>query len=283
MNLYEVLEVSPNASKEVITSAYRALARRYHPDANQSGNTKQCEEKMKQLNMAYEILSDEFKRAEYNLSLGRQTSPQPEPKTQPRPEPQSRPQPKPGPQNQHQQTTYYRTVPNPAYEPPSKNVLFHLPWGSIIFIGIVVVGILIGVFGESSSESFDQPAISAPASGLIMMYTKGPDSSPLEIKTPAEETDYYIKLVRVGNSSPAMTIFVNGGDTVELDVPYGTYEMRYAAGTTWYGEEYLFGPSTQYSAMDDTFEFNDLGGWTVELIPQTNGNLTETTLDASEF
>ena len=55
INYYEVLEVSENASKEVIEKAYKALAKKYHPDLNKD-NPKEAESKMKQLNEAYEEL-----------------------------------------------------------------------------------------------------------------------------------------------------------------------------------------------------------------------------------
>lgn len=59
-----MLGVSINASKDEIRKAYRNLARKYHPDSNQ-GN-KAAEEKFKEINDAYTILSDETKRANYN-------------------------------------------------------------------------------------------------------------------------------------------------------------------------------------------------------------------------
>ena len=67
--LYEVLEVSENASKEIIEKAYKVLAKRYHPDLQTEQNKKEAEKKMKQINEAYEVLSDEAKRKEYDLKL----------------------------------------------------------------------------------------------------------------------------------------------------------------------------------------------------------------------
>lgn len=64
MNPYKVLEVSSNASFEDIRKSYRKLARKYHPDSNP--NNKAAEEKFKEINDAYTILSDETKRAEYD-------------------------------------------------------------------------------------------------------------------------------------------------------------------------------------------------------------------------
>lgn len=68
-NLYEILEVSEKASKEVIEKVYRVLAKKYHPDLQKDGNKENVEEKMKQINEAYEILSDDEKRKQYDLEL----------------------------------------------------------------------------------------------------------------------------------------------------------------------------------------------------------------------
>ena len=53
---YEVLGVSKNATEDEIKQAYRQTAKKYHPDLN-PGN-KEAEEKIKEANEAYEVLSD---------------------------------------------------------------------------------------------------------------------------------------------------------------------------------------------------------------------------------
>lgn len=70
MNLYEILEVSENASMETINKIYKIQAKRYHPDlqTNEADKLK-AEEKMKQINDAYSVLSDEQKRKEYDQNL----------------------------------------------------------------------------------------------------------------------------------------------------------------------------------------------------------------------
>ena len=64
-NLYEILEVSENASQEVIEKAYKVLAKKYHPDVQPENRKEQAEQKMKQLNEAYSILTDGNKKKEY--------------------------------------------------------------------------------------------------------------------------------------------------------------------------------------------------------------------------
>lgn len=69
-NYYEILEVDKNASEEIIEKAYKTLAKKYHPDLQNNSNN---QNKMQQINEAYEILSNDFKRREYDEKLQRQS------------------------------------------------------------------------------------------------------------------------------------------------------------------------------------------------------------------
>jgi curved DNA-binding protein len=63
-SLYDTLEVSSSASDAEIKKAYRKLARQYHPDVNKEPG---AEDKFKEINAAYEILSDKSKRSQYDM------------------------------------------------------------------------------------------------------------------------------------------------------------------------------------------------------------------------
>ena len=62
---YDILEVSQNASSETIHAAYKALCKKYHPDVSSLDS----DERMKEVNHAYEILSDPEKRSQYDREL----------------------------------------------------------------------------------------------------------------------------------------------------------------------------------------------------------------------
>ena len=65
---YELLEISPRASLDVIRAAYRALARSNHPDLNASP---EASLRIRQLNAAYSVLSNAEDRARYDLECAR--------------------------------------------------------------------------------------------------------------------------------------------------------------------------------------------------------------------
>ena len=60
---YEILEVEKTANQEKIKSAFRSLARKYHPDVNKESD---AEERFKEINEAFMVLSDEEKRSVYD-------------------------------------------------------------------------------------------------------------------------------------------------------------------------------------------------------------------------
>lgn len=78
---YSILQVSPKAEPEVIKLAYKALAKKYHPDRCAEPDR---EERMQRINEAYEVLGDPSRRADYDRSRSSSSPPKPEP---PRPEP----------------------------------------------------------------------------------------------------------------------------------------------------------------------------------------------------
>ena len=75
MNYYEILGVERNVSQKDLKKAYKKLARRWHPDLNKD-NLKVAEEKMREINVAYDTLSDEVKRLDYDKKIDAQSQTQ---------------------------------------------------------------------------------------------------------------------------------------------------------------------------------------------------------------
>ena len=129
--------------------------------------------------------------------------------------------------------------------------------------------------------------VSAPNSGVYNEDFQGQEAiAPLEIKSQGG-SDYYVKVVDAATDRDTLTIYIRCGDTVEVDVPLGSYEIRYAAGDTWYGEDELFGPETSYNKADELFTFSDTGyqisGYTITLYQVVDGNLETIPLDKDRF
>lgn len=68
-NYYDLLEVSSKASKEVIDKAYKVLIKKYHPDTHNPDLERRYENYIKEINEAYEVLSSEFLREQYDKEL----------------------------------------------------------------------------------------------------------------------------------------------------------------------------------------------------------------------
>ena len=74
---------------------------------------------------------------------------------------------------------------------------------------------------------------------------------------------------------------------MEVDVPLGTYTVKYASGGKWYGYKHLFGPNASYSKAATPFNFYASGskylGNTITLYTVPGGNLHMGKIDADEF
>jgi len=145
----------------------------------------------------------------------------------------------------------------------------------------------------STLPVFAAPPIRLPETGKLHAPSRASPRTvlaPLKVKTAAGSPNYYVKIVdwAVRQTRTArLVFFVRSGQDVDVSVPTGVYELRYAAGEKWYGEEYLFGPETVYRRVDEQFVFRVDGdkvlGFTVELIKQIDGNLKEMPMRPSDF
>ena len=144
---------------------------------------------------------------------------------------------------------------------------------------------------SSSSRSFNFATPSyteqtLPYSGSIRTWENAECVAPFKIEA-SQGCHYLLKLVNAYSGAPIMTVFVRSGATVAIEVPLGTYEVRYASGKTWYGYEYLFGPETLYSKADRTFTFeifgNQVNGVAITLYRVAHGNLHTSKIEPTEF
>lgn len=130
------------------------------------------------------------------------------------------------------------------------------------------------------------PEEPVPTNGFVRTFTLAERVAPFEIKA-GYGSHYLLKMVDAYTKKPVLTVFVRSGMTAHIDVPLGTYEVRYAAGDIWYGEQYRFGPETAYSKADTTFSFQVIGsqvrGFTITLYRVPSGNLHTSRIRPEEF
>jgi DnaJ-class molecular chaperone len=70
VTLYEVLEISPRASNDVVKAAYRCLAQCHHPDKHADSENGYANDKQVLINNAYSVLSDPLLRRNYDRGIG---------------------------------------------------------------------------------------------------------------------------------------------------------------------------------------------------------------------
>lgn len=168
--------------------------------------------------------------------------------------------------------------------------------GLIIFIGYIIYtdepknkGLPPSANASQAKPApvFTQPVQALPQTGANNA-TFGKGVAPLSIKTSAAGGyHYFVKIVNTATGKELGSYFIRSGGVLDINVPIGTYEIRYATGKQWYGASYLFGPETVYSKADSTFEFSFDGrqysGYTIELIMQQNGNLRTSGIAPSQW
>lgn len=181
---------------------------------------------------------------------------------------------------------------------------------ALVVGSVIVIGILISISNSETSTSrtspsthappssrsatyspprstFNQPAQALPYNGWVQRYHTSEAIAPLQIVTRSADSHYFVKIVDFYTERLVATVFVRGGYRAELDVPLGSYKLKYATGSTWYGTQYLFGPTTSYSQADERFDFrvsgSQVSGYTVELYMQRNGNLETSRISAADF
>lgn len=305
---YENLKVSRTAPPEVIRAAYKSLAQKYHPDRN--ANDVDAARIMKLINEAYEVLSDPLKRAEHDRWIARQEEINKELQQH---------------VQQKQTAQSQRPIFSASVEPAKKNRDWGGWFALTIVIG--VIGIFAASdFGmkkieESGIEDSTDVAAAVSEAVAAAEFTEGDvimaandasnsgydtylpvqplpntgdtDNSniygvaPLQIQTPYDGDHYFVKIEDAYTQIHLVSYFIRSGDTLNVDLPLGSYTIKYAYGKQWYGADHLFGKNTGYAKAEQVFTFQSDGyqynGYTVELIKQVNGNLHTSSISAEQF
>jgi len=125
---------------------------------------------------------------------------------------------------------------------------------------------------RADTGGFREPQQSLPASGSTSLFENREPVAPLAILSEGS-SHHFVKLVDSISGNEVMIFFVRAGEKVKVNVPGGTFEMKYASGETWYGAKYLFGPETSYTRADKLFHFGE------QVSPSAKASIEQLTAD----
>ena len=129
--------------------------------------------------------------------------------------------------------------------------------------------------GSLQNQALNAPAFALPPSGVYWSADLGaaPGNTPSN-QSSVERTKNYpplkvinpigshnlLKLVRLQDGAQVLSVFIRSGDTVEVGVPPGSYQVKVASGQIWYGEPARFGEQTRYLMLTGALIFTAEGG-----------------------
>ena len=133
-----------------------------------------------------------------------------------------------------------------------------------------------------------------PKSGSVLYNNLGSGEGKLTVVFPegdAGDKDYCIKVQSDSNESKYKTFYIRAGESATINVPDGTYVIKYAIGSTWYGTDAFFGTETVYACAGDTLDFSTSSDsryvyydtWTLTVGNVQDGNLQIALIGADEY
>ena len=135
---------------------------------------------------------------------------------------------------------------------------------------------------DSSGTQYKPKPQPLPKNGTIRSFGQSARPAPLKVNTRGSD-HHLIKLTRPGSTEAVMYLFIRAGQSAQMRVLLGNFEIKWAAGTEWYGYEKEFGESTHYQKDPDLYRFEKNDKWTLTLYPVSSGNMSSKTISADEF
>ena len=154
--------------------------------------------------------------------------------------------------------------------------------GLVKLFGIAIIITIIAVIVSGMPDNSDSSLtpVSEPRSGEILSGHEVYDES--EIMITASGGESCVVKLKTRSGTERMSFYVRAGDTVTVGVPAEYLYVYFATGDTWYGNKHLFGENTSYSMDDEICDFTEYT-WEYTLYPVSNGNFSETPIDADDF
>lgn len=236
MNYYDLLEISPNASEEVIKMAYKALVKKYHPDSYK-GDLDEAQRIMTDINQAYEVLSDREKRAAYDETIS--------------PSHHSAAEEDAVSEQTKVATTSYSQKPFPKKRNPLRRLFFRIAEGIKgafeTILGIVILYLIIGLITGNLSK-WNSKIVTVAQDGFFFVSSlvrASHTSSSYEEGSAEYAIDQYIQALFEGDLYTAKQLIDSGneylmgstetisdtfrmGDATEVELSFLTDDMKNA-------------------------------------------------------
>jgi hypothetical protein len=125
-------------------------------------------------------------------------------------------------------------------------------------------------------------ALPFPDTGVLFSGSDSSAFAPLRVNA-AEGDPTYVKVYSTGGEL-VKTVFIKSSDSITFYLPKGSYILKYATGSSWYGEEEMFGENGIYQKAETTLEMTTEGnGYEITLQKVANGNLDSSSESKSGF
>jgi curved DNA-binding protein CbpA len=257
-NYYIILEVSSTATPEEIKTAYRRLAKKYHPDKN-TGN-KAAEEYFKEIQEAYAVLSNPEKRKKFDQRFFRTaSSPQPQTRTHSGPVysgnayqyAQQQAQAQAKAQARQRAAAAYAREKEEASKPPGPNE----SWQILVSVGIAMVLLyfIISYSSESTAVAVQEtvpvaaeirspePAGTPVSTNLASAYTTFFGGDVIDSASwnnltiyNSDLSDAIVCLVDAGRHRTIRSQYIHAGEAYKLrNIPDGSYSLKVYFGNEW--------------------------------------------------
>ena len=136
---------------------------------------------------------------------------------------------------------------------------------------------------DASTFRFDDPIGEPPPHDAF--WIKEPIyrcNSVLKINT-STDASYVVKVVDPYDGEVMLMVYLPAGISQEIDIPSGTFEIRYTSGTKWFGYKEMFGSKGTYAKADRLFTFSEGSGYELTLYRVPNGNLHTSNMKKEDF
>ena len=131
-------------------------------------------------------------------------------------------------------------------------------------------------------EKFLEVDYSLPDYAFYIQESPWTCDSRVTVKTIGTDA-HVVKFYEVRSKRSVIVCYIPPGETCEIPVPSGKYEIRYGSGRSWHGSDELFGRTGAFAKADRYFELRSDNSLELTLYPVSNGNLATHTINEEDF